>query len=318
VCECTAVNGYFIGTCYDGHTILDALDKYRYDHGINIYESHELLCEIIKKYDTEDFEDDSSSCLGKKILVYQDSINQYLPEYLVNFRYLVRIIGMYGFELLQSTECRQLKLPASEGMFNTLFRHMENSPAAAEYGDALRMTDSEKRVSFLNRYFVFKKVRDVNAETVMNAFVRPTEPDKTIMEEEKVAETDYGEVMPLHRKIVLASTLEGKDEGKDEGVSPIIAKKITDKKPRTKKAVVFAEEEDVLINKPNKTTKRANNKDNKASQEKQKQTDSPNSQDPGVEETAIQMMTPKRKYVRKVAVKEVPIDVPIDVSEINK
>ena len=314
VCECTAVNGYFIGTCYDGHTILDALDKYRYDHGINIYESHELLCEIIKKYDTEDFEDDSSSCLGKKILVYQDSINQYLPEYLVNFRYLVRIIGMYGFELLQSTECRQLKLPASEGMFNTLFRHMENSPAA-EYGDALRMTDSEKRVSFLNRYFVFKKVRDVNAETVMNAFVRPTEPDKTIMEEEeKVAETDYGEVMPLHRKIVLASTLEG-----NEDVSPIIAKKITDKKPRTKKAVAFAavavvEEDDVLINKPNKTTKRANKeKQEKQKQEKQKKPDSPDSQDPGVEETAIQMMTPKRKYVKK-AVKEVPID----VSEINK
>ena len=37
----------------------------------------------------------------------------------------------------------------------------QNSRAKASYGDAFSMTPEEKTISFLNRYFVYKKIRNV-------------------------------------------------------------------------------------------------------------------------------------------------------------
>jgi hypothetical protein len=234
VCECTAINGYFIGTCYDGHTIMKELRPYSYNDGIQKYENHELICEIIKRYDTEEFEDEST-CLGKEILVYQDSINQYLPEYLVNFRYLERMSGLYGFKLLSSEECKQLKIPASEGMFKTLFRLMENNHNTSEYASALNMSDSERFVSFLNRYFIFKKVRDINAKTVFESFVQPFEQDETLLFEPQEQEhSPVQQVKPLHRKIILAASPE---EGRVSPPKKSIRKIIPEGQggPKTKK-----------------------------------------------------------------------------------
>ena len=70
------------------------------------------------------FEDDEN-CLGLKIDVYQDSINQTLPEYLVNFDFLTNTMDKYGFALLTRDEARQLKLPEGSGMFSELFNLME-------------------------------------------------------------------------------------------------------------------------------------------------------------------------------------------------
>ena len=40
-----------------------------------------------------------------------------------------------------------------------------------EYGEAPNMTAEERQISFLNRYFIYKKVRSVNAESVANAIL---------------------------------------------------------------------------------------------------------------------------------------------------
>jgi len=235
------LNGYFIGTCYDGHTIMKELRPYSYNDGIQKYEKHELICEIIKRYDTEEFEDEST-CLGKEILVYQDSINQYLPEYLVNFRYLERMAGLYGFKLLSSEECKQLKIPASEGMFKTLFRLMENNHNnSSEYASALNMTDSERFVSFLNRYFIFKKVRDINAKTVFESFVQPFEQDETLLFEPQEQEhSPVQQVKPLHRKIILtASPEEGRASPPKKSIRKIIPEGQEGPKTKKKKNVVF-------------------------------------------------------------------------------
>ena len=40
-----------------------------------------------------------------------------------------------------------------------------------EYGEAPNMSAGEREISFLNRYFVYKKVRSVNAESVANAIL---------------------------------------------------------------------------------------------------------------------------------------------------
>ena len=62
-------------------------------------------------------------------------------------------------------------LGSAIGSFRELYSQMEQEvkrdrSARDEYGSALRMTPSEKRISFLNKYFVYKKVRNVNAEKV--------------------------------------------------------------------------------------------------------------------------------------------------------
>jgi len=62
-------------------------------------------------------------------------------------------------------------MPSSMDNFNVLFTEMKHRIKSrrlrsADVGTALNMTSDEKKVSFLNKYFIFKKVRDVNAEEV--------------------------------------------------------------------------------------------------------------------------------------------------------
>jgi hypothetical protein len=237
VCECTAMNGYFIGTCYDGQVLMHELRRYMFDEGLRVYDNQHLMCEIIKKYDSEEFAEDES-CLGKQIMVYQDSINQYLPEYLVHFRYLTKIASLYGFELLSKLECKQLNLPMSQsdGMFQTMFVAMRNN-SSSEYADAIRMSESEKYISFLNRYFVFKKVLEVNAESVYNSFINPSQAEPALMDQASVEELkeDIGpiDVVPLQNKIVLKSVEDVvEEEEEEEKQEPIV------QVPQTKKAEV--------------------------------------------------------------------------------
>ena len=128
------------------------------------------MWEITKQYDSDTF-DNNESCLGYQVNVYQESINKEFPEYLVNYDYLRILLEQYGFALLTSAECEELGLPVSIGNFNILFREMQHRIKSrrlrkADIGTALNMTSDEKKVSFLNKFFVFKKIRDVNAEEV--------------------------------------------------------------------------------------------------------------------------------------------------------
>ena len=56
---------------------------------------------ITKQYDQTEFRDDSS-CVGYTISVYQESINKYIQEYLVNFDYLIEVMTAYGFKVTTS------------------------------------------------------------------------------------------------------------------------------------------------------------------------------------------------------------------------
>lgn len=256
VSECTEKGGYFIGTCYDGRDVMRELRKFSYDSGPKIYEGNQLICEIIKQYDNEEFEM-NDSCLGKQILVYQDSINQYLPEYLVNFKFFERMMNMYGFSLLTNRELDQLNIPfASTGMFSDLFELMRRSPSA-EYADGLKMTNSEKMVSFLNRYFIFKKMDvEINAETVANSFIQPAEVDKTLLPPVEAIQSpeETQVVVPLHRVIELKSGPPQEQVVEEVKEQPQVIPITTTKKPRTTKKVSIVEvpKEEVIIIEPPK------------------------------------------------------------------
>ena len=170
VSECTRLGGYFIGACYDGKLVFNMLKKKEAGGSVDIYDKSYKLWEIRKDYEAETFPDDISS-IGYQISVYQESINKMFPEYLVNFDYLERVMENYGFKLLTRDEAKDLKLPEGSGLFSELFNQMtdevnRNRNYKNEYGAALNMTANEKKISFLNRYFVYKKISNVNAEKV--------------------------------------------------------------------------------------------------------------------------------------------------------
>lgn len=168
VAECTKLNGYFIGTSYDGNLIFDKLKKTKTGDSIQLTDDGKKIWEIVKMYGSDIFEENSSS-IGYEISVYQESINQYINEYLVNYSYLNRLMEMYGFKLIDREEANEMGLPEGSGLFSELFMRMieeikRNKFKAPMYGEAPNMSNVEKTISFLNRYFVYKKIREVNID----------------------------------------------------------------------------------------------------------------------------------------------------------
>ena len=182
------MNGYFIGTCYDGKKIFNELKNKKIGESIKQYKNDRKIFEIVKSYESDIFEDDSSS-IGCAIDVYQESINKIFREYLVNFNYLNILLEAYGFELISNEEAKIIKMPSGSGMFSDLYYKMIQEIKKTNdnnYGKArdLQEYESEKYISFLNRYFIFKKVKEVNSENVKNSFLGSVGE----MEEEKEKE----------------------------------------------------------------------------------------------------------------------------------
>ena len=119
------------------------------------------LAEIVKEYKETEMPDNEDS-IGMRIQVYQESINQTIPEYLVNFKYLRYLMELYGFVLVPDEEAqKKTGLPHGSGMFQELFQRMQREIRDGiypieEYGMANYMTAAEKRISYLNRYFIFQ------------------------------------------------------------------------------------------------------------------------------------------------------------------
>lgn len=170
--ECTKVNGYFIGTCYDGKKIFNELNTLNNGESISINKNDNKIYELTKLYDQTGFPDDELS-LGYPINVYQESINKTFREYLVNFNYFSKIMEDYGFILISKEDATQMNLPNGSGLFNELYTYMEEELKIETtkkhiYKSAMYMSPEEKRISFMNRYFIFKKVRNVNTNLINN------------------------------------------------------------------------------------------------------------------------------------------------------
>jgi len=240
VAECTKLYGYFIATCYDGKTIFNMLKKKQEEESKEIYVDDKKVWSVTKRYDAITFED-NESCLGYKIDVYQDSINQTLPEYLVNFDFLTSTMDKYGFTLITKEEARQLNLPEGSGMFSELFNIManevnKNPEKASDYKDALYMKDYEKDISFLNRFFIYKKTSTRNAEKLTKTLLEQL-PDEiaieqagTMLAREAVKEAEEI-IKPKSKKLNTKLKLQEATEALEETM-PVVKKS----KLKTKKA----------------------------------------------------------------------------------
>ena len=173
ISQCTKVDGYFIGCCYDGATMFHALRSLERGKSIGLMMDGDKIWEVTKEYSQTTYDPDVS-CVGYAIDVYQDSINKTIKEYLVNFTYFTELMKNYGFELLKRDEAVKLGIPNSSGMFSEIFTFMESEvqkdpKQKSRYGSALLMTPKEKQISFYNRYFIFKKISSVDVEDVFQS-----------------------------------------------------------------------------------------------------------------------------------------------------
>jgi hypothetical protein len=172
IAECTKLGGYFIGTSYDGKRIFELLQKTKQNETFTVFDRDQKnkLLEITKRYDVEDFID-NVSCLGYGIDIFQASINKTFREYLVNYNYLISILENYGFVPLTVDESKAIGLASSFGNFEQLYNLMNLEIKTRKLdpesvGKAYRMTREEKTISFLNNYFIFKKVRNVDLKDI--------------------------------------------------------------------------------------------------------------------------------------------------------
>ena len=206
VSECTKLGGYFIGTCFDGARIFQALARLESGDEISVLSSGGVsgsdphkIWSARKKYHQTEFEPDSSS-IGYEIEVYQDTINKATREYLVNFDYLTQLLENYGFDLVSPEEAATtlvFPMPDGTATFDGMYHQMEldckkkreEGPGSGqgvaaqdtdegwsrqcrqEYGSALYMTPEEKQISFYNRYFIFRKNRNINAKQLKSSFL---------------------------------------------------------------------------------------------------------------------------------------------------
>ena len=262
--ECTKQNGYFIGTCYDGKLVFNELNKTKTGESIKIIEDDKKLWEITKGYGGDTFDDDSSS-IGYRIDVYQESINQTISEYLVNFDYLNRVMSAFGFEIITREEAQDMGLPDGSGLFSELFLNMlseidKNKFKAKDYEQAPFMSAIEKKISFLNRYFVYKKIRNVNTENIELEFGEYEETAalrdaKETKHAQDVAEKEEIKIQPkvrkLSKKLLLIAATEAVDEPKIEAPKEPEkgrkkSKKEKEDKPKkvAKKATFIVQEDD--------------------------------------------------------------------------
>jgi hypothetical protein len=246
IAECTALNGYFIGTSYDGKLVFNMLKN---NENVEIFDNGVKIWEVKKQYNKTVFEDNSSS-LGYKIDVFQESINKMISEYLVNYDYLNRVMEDFGFKLITREEAQTLGLPEGSGLFSELFMNMQeeikrNKFKEKEYGSALKMNSFEKKISFLNRYFVYKKIRNVNASKVkIEEYENENEDgdevdlqynEKVYITKENEREPEKKKAKKLHAKILLVPATESltQDIPQQTNIKSQVNNKVTKpKKPR--------------------------------------------------------------------------------------
>jgi hypothetical protein len=169
------VNGYFIGTCFDGKTVFESLSKKTINSGFVIMDNDYKMFEIIKLYAQTGFPDDEN-CLNYPINVYQESINKYFREYLVNFDYFTQIMEDYGFSLISDEEASNIGMYSGSALFSSFYNNIKSdsnieNDFISQYKNQLNMSEQEKKISFLNRYFIFKKNRNVDTNKLIKLFV---------------------------------------------------------------------------------------------------------------------------------------------------
>ena len=167
-------------------------------------------------------------------------------------------MSAYGFEVISREEAKDFGLPEGSGLFSELFINMldeisKNKFKAKDYDQAPNMTRIEKKISFLNRYFVYKKVRTVNTESIELELGEYNETEATrdaveTKHAQAVAKEEVAKIKPkvrkLSKKLLLVAATEAVDETKPVLEKEKVTKKAKETKPKSSKKLLIIESDD--------------------------------------------------------------------------
>lgn len=142
--------GYLTGMCFDGKEVFKLLKDREEPYVLSI--DGTTIFSVSKKYGNDLVEiKDDNSCLGLEIVIFQETIGTYISEYLVNFEYFIMIMESYGFAIIDDDEFNIKGLCSFKNIDNPLKDNMDKN---------------EKIISYLNKYFIFKKNRTINSDLI--------------------------------------------------------------------------------------------------------------------------------------------------------
>ena len=149
------VGGYFVGCCTDGDAMARLLASSP-DKSVVGRDGRSDTWLLTKRYGSEigSSVPPSAAGLGLPVEIEQVAAGTIHTEFLVSWPYLQARLAECGLDLLTPEETTTLGLPASTQMFRETWLGAESG------GDVFAMTDSLKQLSFLNRWFVFKRRSD--------------------------------------------------------------------------------------------------------------------------------------------------------------
>ena len=149
------VGGLFVGCCFDGQRIFDALRGVDMGGSLVGKEGDAEIWRITKRYDAKDLiVEPASEGVGLGIDVEFISIGTTQREYLVPFKLLQNKMAEIGCDLMTPEECKAVGLKQSTATFDESFEMAEKD------GKKFVMAKDVKRYSFFNRWFIFKRRRD--------------------------------------------------------------------------------------------------------------------------------------------------------------
>ena len=191
VAQVTKTGGLFIGTTYDGAAVFDRLRGLPRGGALRATAPSDdgVIFEIEKSYSSEDFPPTVES-IGYAIRVFNQSINKTFTEYLVNFTYFKEVMAAFGFAPLDAAEARSLGFPDGTPSFRAMYGKMRSDVATRDLASRVgRLTEDEELQSFLNRAFLFRKIRDVDIDMVTKSLPggRPSPETKREQKDAQVA-----------------------------------------------------------------------------------------------------------------------------------
>jgi len=160
VSDCLRIGGLFIGCCFDGKKVFDALRSVPEGGSLVGKEGDKEVWKLTKRYSATDLVNGPES-FGLAIDVEFISIGTQQREYLMPFDLLQKKMGDIGCDLLTEEEQKDLQLQQSTSLFEKTY------DMAIKAGQKYPMSPTIKQYSFFNRWFIFKRRRGGPLESVV-------------------------------------------------------------------------------------------------------------------------------------------------------
>jgi mRNA (guanine-N7-)-methyltransferase len=137
IADTLKVGGYFIGCCFDGESVFNALAGVEKGKSIIGKEGTQELWRITKDYEADEMPPGEEG-FGMAVNVFFKTIGAEHREYLVPFKLLEDSMRRVGCELLSMDELREVGLVNSTAMFRASYEMAERNGQKFAMGAAAR------------------------------------------------------------------------------------------------------------------------------------------------------------------------------------